>query len=123
MDPAAGSFYGGGFSLPPTYSSMTPPTTPSTSGGHRSQNININQKLDLMLSMFMEQKKTVDDTKATTDALQKHVLSLSTEVTEVKTKVESMSSISTSSAGGTRKKIPPQLSVSIFIARCYAVFT
>ena len=83
---------------------MTPPTTPSTSGGHRSQNININQKLDLLLSMFMEQKKTVDDTKATTDALQKHVLSLSTEVTEVKTKVESMSSISTSKRWGNQEK-------------------
>lgn len=115
MDPVAGAFYGGGFSLAPTYSAMTPPSTPSTSGGQRTQNININQKLDLMLSMFIEQKKTADETKATTDALQKHVLSLSTEVTEVKAKVESMSSVSTPSAGGIRKKIPPQLSVSILV--------
>lgn len=72
--------------MTPTYnnSAMTPPTTP----GLGSQNVNIGQKLDLMLAMFTEQKKTVEDTKATADDLQKHVVSLSSDLTEMKTKVE-----------------------------------
>lgn len=109
MDPPAGSFYGhsGGYSLTPTYSlngpAMTPPTTPSASG-QRSQTININQKLDLMLSMFMEQKKTVEDTKSVTDELQKQVVSLSSDMGEVKNKMENMSTIASTS--GNRKKNP-----------------
>lgn len=90
-------------------SAMTPPTTPSTAG-QRSHNININQKLDLML---MEQKKTVEDTKTTADELQKQVVSLSSDLAEMKNKVESVSR--TPSAGGVRKKIPPQLSVGILV--------
>lgn len=116
MATPAGSFYQGGYSLTPTFSAnssvMTPPSTPSSSG-HHSQNININQKLDLMLSMFMEQKKTAEDTKIATDELQKKVTSLSSELLDVKSKVEDLSSVNARSTTTTRKKIPPELSTSV----------
>ncbi len=111
METPTGSFYRGGCSLTPTLSSaMTPPTTPSSR--HHSQNINMNQKLDLMLSMFMEQKQTAEETKVATAELQKHVVSLSSELLEVKDKVNDLST-STQGTNATRKKIPPQLSGSV----------
>lgn len=59
METPAGCFYGGGYSMAPAFplsgsAAMTPPSTPSAAGV-RAQN----QKLDLMLSMFTEQKKTI----------------------------------------------------------------
>lgn len=104
MEPPAGSFYGGGYTLTPPYgpANITPPTTPSLAS-QRTQNININQKLDLMLSLFMEQKKTVEDTKAITGDLQKQVVSLSSDLGEVKDKVENMSSATSTSMGGSKK--------------------
>ena len=113
METPSGSFYGGGYPLTPTYTlnaaAMTPPRTPSSAAGQRSQNININQKLDLMLSLFMEQKKTVEETKATTDELQKQVGVLSSGMTELKNKVDAAH---TQTTNGSRKKIPPHISVS-----------
>ena len=102
METPAGSFYRGGYSLTPTLPSstlaLTPPATPSSS--RRS----LDQKLDFMISMFMDQKKTVEDTKAVTDELQKQVVSLSSEMLEVKNIVENLSSSSSRSIIATRKK-------------------
>lgn len=123
---ATGSFYGGsGLSLTPTYGSidapaMTPPSTPSFLSGQRSQSININQKLDLMLSMFMEQKNAIEETKATTEQLQKQFTSLSSDMAEVKGKMESISSAPKVIG---KKKIPSQLSVSLYLVQgCRKLF-
>ena len=105
METPSGSFYGGGYPLTPKYTlnavAIMPPRTPSSAAGQRSQNININQKLNLMLSLFMEQKKTVEETKATTDELQKQVCVLSSD-----------DATHTQTTNGSRKKIPPHISVS-----------
>lgn len=65
-----------------------------------------------MLSMFMEQKKTAEDTKTSTEELQKQVTSLSSELLEVKSKVENLSTTARTT-NASRKKIPPEVSASI----------
>ena len=58
-----GLFYRGGHSVTPTLPpAMASPSTPLASG-HHMQTININQKLYLVLSMIMEQKKATEETR------------------------------------------------------------
>ena len=87
MDTPSGSFYRGGYSLTPTLPpARASPSTPSAAG-HHTHTANMNQKLDLMLSMFMEQKKTAEETKVSTDELKNQVIALSSEMLEMKSKV------------------------------------
>lgn len=111
---ACGSFYAGGSPIVQSTPSIGYLGS-STQLNHQDSTVSIHHKLDRLTVLFADQNNLMVEAKTETVALKNRVHALSTEVTDLKEKLESSSAHSSLQ----KKRIPRDLSVSCYTALCH----